>query len=340
MFQQSLLLDAKETPVISSPDVSYRAYTQQSHQSEWKSARAAYALLEDIGDLQKLDSFEFCRKVAWFVRHDETGQVRVASQQCHLRWCPMCAQVRQTYISHQVKDWIKGTSYAKFITLTVRSEDQPISEQINHLYDSFKRLRKSKPWRSRITGGVWFFQITLNLKTQMWHPHLHVIAIGKFYSKRKLSADWLSITGDSPIVDIKAVKDKEQAAQYAARYSAKPANLEKMPCAEGAELILAMHGRRICGCWGKGCKIKFRPQKPDDADKWKSVGDFGYVVNLLGSDSHADMIWQCWQDGQALPPDISLLVLEHEIAGLQFLDAPEKPPPVPIDTPTLFDYNL
>ena len=331
-----LLVHDKETSVTSESDVSYHAFSKQSCISEWKSARAAYALLEDLGEIQKLDTLEYCRKVAWFVRHEETGIVRVAAQQCHLRWCPMCAQARTNYISHQVQEWIEHTKFAKFITLTLKSTDLPISEQIDSLYDSFKRLRKIKNWKKRITGGVWFFQITLNLKTQQWHPHIHIIAIGKFYSKRKLSADWLAITGDSPIVDIKAVKDKKQAAQYAARYAAKPANLENFPVSESAELILGMHGRRICGCWGKGCKIKFRPQKPDDADSWINIGDFFYVINLLCYDSTADMIYQCWHDGQALPPDINLRTLEKDVQGRLFEDPPEQPPPDPI----LFDSNF
>lgn len=325
------LLDAKETSILNPPDVSYQAFARQSHQSEWKSARAAYALLEDLGELRKLDAFDYCRKVAWFVRHEETGQVRVASKQCHLRWCPSCAKARQHYVSHQVQAWLKNRNYSKFITLTVQSNDDPIETQINHLYDSFKRLRKLKAWRTRIKAGVWFFQITLNLKSLQWHPHLHIIALGKFYSKRALSRDWLSVTGDSSIVDIRAVKDKAKAAQYAARYSAKPAELEKLPTADAADLIMAMNGRRICGCWGKGCKIKFRPQKPDDADKWQDIGNFGYVVELLTSDHNADMIWQCWNDGQALPPGITLRVLENDIDGRE-VEVPPEPPPS-----TLFD---
>ena len=329
------LLDAKETEVRTPSGCSYQAFAAQSHIPEWKSARAAYALLEDTGDLSKLDAFSYCRKVAWFVRHDDTGQVRVASKQCHLRWCPTCAKARQNYIAHQVKEWLSTEKYAKFITLTLRSSDDSITDQINRIYDCFKRVRKSTTWKEHIKSGCWFFQITLNLETEQWHPHIHIIAEGKFFSMRKLSRLWEAVTGDSPIVDIRAVKDKEQAAQYAARYSSKPANLSKIPVAEGAELILAMHGRRICGCWGKSCKISFRPKKPEDADKWRNVGSFAIVIELLDVDPIANQIWQAWHDGCALPPDISLAPTENEIYGIFTEDAPEQPPP-----PTQYQLNF
>lgn len=326
------LVHAKETTVESAFTDCYQSYAVRSHNSEWQSARAAYQFLEENRDLQKLDAFEFCRKVAWFVRHEETGKIRVASKQCHLRWCPMCAQVRSNFISRQVQEWIAGTSYSKFVTLTVKSTDDPIADQINHLYDSFKRLRKKKDWKSKINAGVWFFQITQSAKTGLWHPHLHIIAAGKYFSKRQLSRVWLTCTGDSPIVDIKAVKDKKQAAQYAARYAAKPAALDSMPTSESAALIMALHGRRICGCWGKNCKISFRPKKPDDAESWKNIGDFFYVSNLRSHDEAATAIWECWSNGTALDPKITMYLTEKLIDGYSVENEPEKPPPRDIQT--------
>lgn len=328
MAQESLLVHSKETPVDYPSSTSYKGLALKSVHQEWKAARAGYSLLEDLGELHKLDAFDFCRKVSWFVRHEDTGRVRVASLQCHLRWCPLCAKVRTNYVSHQVQEWIQHTKYAKFITLTVKSNDDPIESQINHLYDSFKRLRKKKEWKKKISGGVWFFQITFNKESQQWHPHIHIIAIGKFYSKRLLSSHWLLVTGDSPIVDIKAVKDAKKAAQYAARYAAKPANLSNLEPSTSAELIMAMQSRRICGCWGKGCKIIFRPRKPDDADSWKNIGDFSHVVELIGCDSSADYIWLAWQNDSALDVCHNLSYLDARIDGREVNDAPEQPPPV------------
>jgi hypothetical protein len=37
----------------------------------------------------------------------------------------------------------------------------------------------------------------------MWHPHLHVIAEGRFLDKHALSAAWHHATGDSFVVDIR-----------------------------------------------------------------------------------------------------------------------------------------
>jgi len=327
-----LLLDTKETTPPNHVSPSFQAHSSQSCREEWKQARAIYHFLEDTNQLRKLDAFEYCRKVAWFVRHDVTGLVRVASQQCHLRWCPLCAKTRTNFVSQQVQEWIETTKYSKFITLTIVSTDTPISDQINHLYDSFKRLRKKKAFKSKIKAGVWFFQITKNKTTGLWHPHLHIIGIGKFLSKRELSRTWLECTGDSKIVDIKAVKDKKQAAMYAARYAAKPADLALVDIPDAADLVMAMQGRRICGSWGKGCKISFRPCKPEDANQWTNIGDYTFVCYLQTIDGVADDILSCWKNQTPLSLGKSLFILERPPNDYDFQDPLELPSNVGLQT--------
>lgn len=320
------LLDTKETTALERPPDTFQALCVKNSPQEWKQARAVYKLLEDTHQLYKLDALDYCRKVSWFVRHEETGKVKIASQHCHLRWCPLCASSRRNYISHQVKDWCEKRSHLKFITLTIKHSDDTITEQIDHLYNSFKKLRKNKEFKKHITGGIWFFQIKMSKTSEQWHPHLHVIGTGKFYSNRRLSALWERITGDSKICNIKSVKDKEKAVQYAARYAAKPAELAKLPIADAAELVVCMHGRRICGSWGIKPPISFRPKKPEDADQWKNIGDYFYVAQLYNDDPSAKAIFDAYRLDEPLDSDCDLSYVTKIIDGRDLNDPPESPP--------------
>jgi hypothetical protein len=96
-------------------------------------------------------------------------------------------------------------------------------------------------------------ELTRNIETKLWHPHLHVLYEGEFFPHVKLAADWLALTGDSKIVHITAINSVKSAAFYVTKYITKTADSSVYSDHEAlCEAVLACKNRRLCipfGTW-------------------------------------------------------------------------------------------
>lgn len=108
------------------------------------------------------------------------------------------------------------------LTLTVKNGDD-LQERFNHLQQSMKKILKSRRKYfargngfnefCKIEGAVYSYELTHS--THGWHPHIHMIILLKKGTKidfslrnpkaSRLSKDWHKVTGDSFIVDVRAI---------------------------------------------------------------------------------------------------------------------------------------
>lgn len=75
-------------------------------------------------------------------------------------------------------------------------------------------------WKERVTGGVAVLEVSRS-DDAGWHPHLHVLITGGFLPQAAISQRWLAVTGDSAIVDIRAVSTRHGVG-YVCKYLSKP----------------------------------------------------------------------------------------------------------------------
>ncbi len=310
----------KETSVLRSDYACYGDYRRQTHQDEFEAAWSVYDFMDDPDRRSKAELLSGCRQNAWFTRQVETGEIRIASNACHLRWCPVCAESRKNYIGHSVADWLQVQKYPKLMTLTLKHRDMPLFHQVTDLYRYFLQLRKLKDFRDIVTGGVWFFQIKQSPKTKEWHPHIHFVVTGKYFPRAHLRHLWLSVTGDSMITDIRSVKDPEGCALEVARYAAKPGPLHGLTLNHAVELVSVMHGRRICGTWGTGRAVSLRPPKFEDKDLWSSVGSWSMVMSNRKTDVTCHQIYNAWSNKEPLLDGINCYRQEARSQGRHVCD--------------------
>lgn len=301
-------LDTKQTTVHFAPIDTYGDHLRHSCSQEVVTAAKIYDLLDDRKDKKRSERLLHCRDSAWFYRHEETGEVRVGSNACSLRWCPVCARTRRNYISHVVGEWIPKQVYPKFLTLTLRHSEAPLDWQIKSLYKYFRELRRRKEFAKCVTGGIWFFQIKKSKTDNLWHPHLHCIITGLYLAKRKLHKMWCQVTHGSFVADIRGIEDPKKAANDAARYAACPGSLMGLSLADGCELVGATYGRRICGTWGTGRTVSLRPAKSEDADKWRNVGSWYSVMSELDNEPNARAILYAWKHKEPLDKDATMIL--------------------------------
>lgn len=178
------------------------------------------------------------------------GSVGVVWFRCRDRLCPTCARARSRQVEKRVAAAVRAADSLRFLTLTLRSTTAPLADEVRRLYDAFRAMRRLAEWKAHVTGGVAVLEITRNEKTGQWHPHLHVLVDGKFWHQSRISQAWLQVTGDSQVVDIRAVRSRREAGRYIAKYAAKPADLAAWPMHAIAEFAAAIHRRRMVLTFG------------------------------------------------------------------------------------------
>lgn len=306
------LLDTEETTGSSTSIPTYGERLRQSCTNQYNAASQIYSYLDELNGSSKHFTLENCRSSSWFVRNIVSGEVRVASNSCHLRWCPVCSDSRRSYISHSVAGWVEHQSFPKFLTLTIMHSNAPLSHQIDHLYKYFRLLRKRKEFKDSVPGGFWFFQIKKSKSSGQWHPHLHCLISGKYIPQKRLVHIWKEITGTSTIVDIRPIRDPAKACNDAARYAACPGSLAGLSFEDALELVECMHGRRICGTWGTALKVSLRPPTSVDQAEWESVGEWFSVMREKDQNESARAILDAWQFNHPLEAGIKVCHLGPE----------------------------
>jgi len=293
----------------------YQTYRRRSCETEWLRTEWLYSSIDETEGTARLDKLRECRKFAWFARNKHTGLVRVMSNACKLRWCPVCAKARTMHLMTQVGNWLHDVSNPKFATFTMQHTDAPLSHQIKWLYSHFRRFRQRKAIKPYIRGGIWFFQLKRSENSAQWHPHLHCILDADFIPQALLSAEWLAQTLTSSVVDIRAVRDVEKVAEYVARYCARPAQLSEFNDQDCIEIFSVFHGRRLCGSWGSGRLAELTSQPTEDRFDWLKIGSYKKVVAMQDTSARAKRIISCWLSQEPIEDGIKIRDLDEQMNG-------------------------
>jgi hypothetical protein len=243
------------------------------------------SLRRTMQSVSRICSFCSCGYTAFVYRSvDPPHAYRLAGSSCHDKFCTPCARDRSHTIAANVLKHLDGKS-VRFATLTVKHNAESLGRQLDRLYAAFRRLRESKVWRRHVIGGAAFLEIKWIEASQSWHPHLHTIIEGRYFARQSLSAAWWKATGDSMVIDIRAIKDERKIAAYVAKYASKSVNdtfINRPECLDAA--VNALQGRRLCltfGTW-RGLKLTASPSER----AWEALGSFHDVcVRALSGDS-------------------------------------------------------
>ena len=215
-----------------------------------------------------------CTRVLYQGRIGDQHAFRVVAFGCRCRYCPRCARNRSNLIGRNVRRFLAGNDRnLKFVTLTLRHNKTGLRDQLKRLTSCFNNMKRRDWWKSKVKGGMMFTEVKLS-KAGLWHVHAHLIVDAKYMPQHELSSEWLAVTGDSPIVDVRLIKNAEAAASYVAKYGSKSfdAGLINQP-ARLAEVMTALKGSRLCTTFGewRGKKLTSPDKNEDDGD-WQDLG--------------------------------------------------------------------
>lgn len=207
------------------------------------------------------------------------GAFKLRLQCCRDRVCPRCQRARGIELALRVSSLIMQMNSPRFITLTLKHRPESLRKNHDRLMRSFKQLKKERVFSRNVVSGIQVIEVTRNASTNQWHTHLHLIVDGNFLPQNQLSEAWKKVTGDSCVVDVRAVFDRGKVAKYVAEYVAKPQELHTWPADAICEFAAHMHGRRMIATFGnlskKPCEVSDKENMGKDA---RYSGD---IVNVV-----------------------------------------------------------
>jgi len=122
-------------------------------------------------------------------------QATIVPHACNTPACPTCNRRKSLeYFLRAFKaltkqlDKIEHLSHAVF---TVKNCPWGrLEDTIVRLLIVWQRMQHSDDWKAHVSGFFWGLEITINRRSQTWHPHIHALLHSRFWQKDKLKATW------------------------------------------------------------------------------------------------------------------------------------------------------
>lgn len=251
------------------------ASPQSFRHSGWAPIRKRVwqAMIDCCMPLARIRRFAQCGEFTWVVADkNDPRRVALIGSYCRDRFCTPCTTARSRYIASALTA-ASGQERVRMITLTIKTDDRPLGVHLDKLRDSFRKLRQTKLWQNSVSGGVAFMEVKYNFDSQRWHPHYHLLVVGKFIAARALAKSWLKATGDSYIVHITASRNPDATRLYATKYATKAIDNETLRSPKRLrEAMTALRGKRSLLVFGSWKSISFKRERLN--------ADWQHVVSL------------------------------------------------------------
>lgn len=272
-------------PVASLAELRFR------HQSwEPKRLKMWRSLQRTLASDARKDRFANCGSELWLRVDKKTRQIGIACNTCRDRLCEVCGRTRGARMIESIVN-ARPTAPLRFITLTLRCSHSTLKGQLDRLYDCFGKLRRRTFWGWYVKGGAAFCEVKIGKNSGLWHVHLHMLVEGDFIPQRELSREWLEVTGDSSIVDVRKVENVGIAAGYVVKYASKScdASVYNSP-PKLDEFTVAMKGRRLALTFGGWRGIKLAA---GDGEKvqWENIGSLDTLKRRAEVDDPDALTW-------------------------------------------------
>jgi len=241
-----------------------------THVKQFVQTDPSTAVLSNLDNIQH--RIEACGNYLVFNHYYTVDDVRLSKAsfcKTHLL-CPLCAIRRG---AKQVQAYLEKFELLRndnprlkpyMLTLTIKN-GHDLSERFEHLTKSVKKLlaRRRDALRgkgtselSKALGGVFSYELTLS--QHGWHPHVHMVILCDQddpiqFSQAKakdsdLSREWLAVTGDSFIVDVRPIDgDPAEGFIEVFKYALKFSDLSPQ---ENLTAYLTLKARRLTGSFG------------------------------------------------------------------------------------------
>jgi hypothetical protein len=266
--------------------------------------KCVYEALILSGNRKALHRFINCGggcRMLYQGRIGDESALRLVSFRCGNRYCPRCSRIRSQRIGQNVSRYISQRDCRlRFVTLTLRHNSTGLRDQLKRLTQCVNNLKRRDWWKDRVKGGMMFTEVKLS-RAGKWHVHAHLIMESSWLEQKELSQQWQAVTGDSMIVDVREVKDAKAAASYVAKYGSKSFDAELLSSPQRlAEVMIALHGARLCTAFGTWRSAKLTCRNNDVPEgEWQDLGTLRQFVKteefLILMDTDPKLAQRIWK---------------------------------------------
>lgn len=279
----------------------------------YKLANTYIAYAYDEIDEKKASRLRECANVLTYRRDGEVLRL-VHADFCRVRLCPIC-QWRRSLKNYgqmlKILGALQGQYSYIFLTLTMKNcSGDALSDTLDTLFASYNRLTKNKAVKKVVKGWYRACEVTHNLDTNEYHPHLHcILAVNKSYFTSRdyiNQGDWVehwkqALQVDyTPVLDVRKIKgDDTKAVAEASKYAVKANDIINyddwdLTVETVSVLDKALAGRRFVG-FGGVMRDVHKALNLDDSDDGDLL-DIGQKGDTITSDD-VDEITFVWHSG-------------------------------------------
>lgn len=205
-----------------------------------------------------------CTEGAIIRRHrpqDNHTPFALAPLLCRHRLCPNCARVRSKRVRKEMAARIekitkrKAQSFHHVVLTVPNCGPLQLSSTLDNMFAAFRKMRRLRTMRAKVSGGMWALEITYNGETRQFHPHLHCIMHSTFIRTVEWTQHWSRSLGKRAYVYTRQAwhsRDGNFGGLLAevVKYVCKFSSLASCPAEDMATLLTAIAGRRQYAVWG------------------------------------------------------------------------------------------
>jgi hypothetical protein len=223
-----------------------------------------------------LKRLELCGEYLVFHHYPAVNQVRLhAARFCKMHiLCPLCAIRRGSKALGAYLPKYEALRASRpllrpfLVTFTVK-DGSDLVERFKHLQQSMHELWKRR-FRSRgsvlelVEGAVWSYEVKKGRNSGLWHPHAHMVAMAPAAPcSVRLAQEWLDITGDSFMVDVRPIDIDDPAGGFMEvfKYALKFSDMDE---ADTVEAYRSLRKRRLVASAGAFRGIEIPDQLTDE----------------------------------------------------------------------------
>jgi Replication protein len=168
---------------------------ERSHLKAFIESQKLGKLYASWGEKKKSKAILACGQTYTMWVCHECGQYCYLSEfRCGERLCGQCARHRVFRLLESYGHVLSELKSPKLITLSMKSRPRgELKRAGKELLDAFRRLRHSKAW-SGVRGAIASFEVTYNVRKELWHPHLHIVVESDFIEFYRLRDAWKACT--------------------------------------------------------------------------------------------------------------------------------------------------
>jgi hypothetical protein len=234
----------------------------------------------DKADTKLFRKIENCASYLIFRTYPELNKTRLlgtCSCKEHLL-CAFCAARRGVRNSRayqeRVESLLNENPYQRlmFVTFTVKNGSN-LFERFTHLKNSITRFLKKRNNAlarpelyssfSFANGGVFAYEFKRGYNENLWHPHIHMLMLqdsDAYIDIQAVKDEWLQITGDSSVINIKETTDNTAFLEVFA-YALKFSELEHVDRLHAFRLL---KGERLISSFGSFRNVEIPDSNNDD----------------------------------------------------------------------------